>query len=186
MPGQPVTGQMMPGGPADSRVQHLPHPSAASTEEPSTSGQQAAIDQAQAAYENKLNDERAAALDANNAEAAAELQAIQDEENKAREQLNQAREKARQKREQFEAEQMEIDGPEIETPEMDVPAMAEFSAAMGKITGALSSAAATRLAGNLAAPVNNVEERNANANERAAAGIEKLVKVTEANALNFA
>ncbi len=156
--------------------------------ETDTSGQQAAVDQAQAAYENKLDNERRAALDANNAEAAAELQAIQDEENKARDALNASREKARQKREQFEAEQMELETPDIDVPEMgmEIPAMAEFAGQMGKITGALSSAAATRLAGDLAGPINNVEERNANANERTAEGIAKLIKLNEQNALNFA
>tara|TARA_R100001129_G_scaffold184644_1_gene170084 strand:- start:1562 stop:3334 length:1773 start_codon:yes stop_codon:yes gene_type:complete len=154
--------------------------------ETDTSGQQAAIDQAQAAYENKLDEERRSALDANNAEAAAELQAIQDEENKAREALNKSREDARRKREQYEAEQADLEAPDIDVPEMDVPEMAEFAGAMGKITGALSSAAATRLAGDLKAPVNNVEERNAEANERTADGIAKLIKLNEQNALNFA
>lgn len=154
--------------------------------ETDTSGQQAAVDQAQAAYENKLDNERRSALDANNAEAAAELEAIQNEENKAREALNKSREQAKQKREQYEAEQADLEAPDIDLPEMNVPQMAEFAGAMGKITGALSSAAATRLAGDLKGPANNVEERNADANERTADGIAKLIKLNEQNAAVFA
>ena len=81
---------------------------------------------------------------------------------------------------------MELETPDIDVPEMEIPAMVEFAGQMGKITGALSSAAATRLAGDLAGPINNVEERNANANERTAEGIAKLIKLNEQNALNFA